>query len=145
MHVTWQNGWRTMSDSHALVARMAQTFGIPGLCVALYANGRQEQILFGEDAQGSELPVTSKTWFQAASTGKHVTAAVILDLERAGLLSLDHPLGRYLPDAPQPWHSRTISALLILAVCPNILPMPMMKWFPQAALISWRTMLGSRQ
>ncbi len=112
MHVTWQNGWRTMSDSHALVARMAQTFGIPGLCVALYANGRQEQILFGEDAQGSELPVTSKTWFQAASTGKHVTAAVILDLERAGLLSLDHPLGRYLPDAPQPWHSRTISALL---------------------------------
>ena len=101
-----------MSDSHALVARMAQTFGIPGLCVALYANGRQEQILFGEDAQGSELPVTSKTWFQAASTGKHVTAAVILDLERAGLLSLDHPLGRYLPDAPQPWHSRTISALL---------------------------------
>lgn len=135
-----------MSDSHAPVARMAQTFGIPGLCVALYANGRQEQILFGEDAQGSELPVTSKTWFQAASTGKHVTAAVILDLERAGLLSLDHPLGRYLPDAPQPGTAALFRRCsIILAVCPNILPMPMMKWFPQAALISWRTMLGSRQ
>lgn len=101
-----------MSDHHDTLARMAKTFGIPGLCVAIHADGQAQQICLGEDAPRSGRTVTAQTWFQAASTGKHVTAAAILDLEKAGLIELDSPLGQLLPDAPAGWHDRTIASLL---------------------------------
>jgi CubicO group peptidase (beta-lactamase class C family) len=101
-----------MFDHQATLARMAEGYGIPGLCVAIYANGHMQSSCLGEDAAGSGRAINAESWFQAASTGKHVTAAVILDLERAGLIALDDPLGRHCPDAPTPWQDRSIRSLL---------------------------------
>jgi len=45
-------------------------------------------------------PVTPDMLFDMGSTGKHLMAALVLLLAEDGLLSLDDPIGRYLPPLP---------------------------------------------
>jgi D-alanyl-D-alanine carboxypeptidase len=101
-----------MPDNREALVQMAKTFGIPGLSIAIYADGHAQNMCLGEDAAGSGRTVTDRSWFQAASTGKHVTAAAILDLEKAGLIRLNETLGSFLPDAPSAWQDRTIASML---------------------------------
>src|SRR4051794_29978440 len=52
------------------------------------------------------------TVFRLGSLTKQFTAAVILQLEHEGKLSLSDPLAKYLPDYPQPGRNATIAQLL---------------------------------
>lgn len=99
-------------DQTAPLAAMADIAEVPGLCVALARPDGEAIFLHGEDERGSGRPVDRRTWFQAASTGKHVTACVILELAAAGRIDLDAPIGGWLEGLPPAWKGRSIGSLL---------------------------------
>ena len=47
-----------------------------------------------------DVPNTPKTIFQIASVSKSFTAAAIMILEERGLLSINDPLAKFIPDYP---------------------------------------------
>ena len=75
--------------------------GIPGL-VALVASGDQIHVeVLGTLAEGG-APVRRDSLFRIASTTKPITGAATLVLVKDGLLSLDEPIGRLLPELASP-------------------------------------------
>jgi D-alanyl-D-alanine carboxypeptidase len=101
-----------MSDWRADVVAAAHSFGVPGLAIAIAAPGREETMCWGKDSAGSGQPVSPATRFQAASTGKHVTAMAVIEYARRGRVDLARTIGEYLPDAPPAWHNRSLNSLL---------------------------------
>src|SRR3954466_2244387 len=75
--------------------------GVPGL-VALVAHGDDVHVeAIGTLALG-ERPVERGSLFRIASTTKPITAAATLALVREGLLQLDEPVDRLLPELVNP-------------------------------------------
>lgn len=57
-------------------------------------------------------PVTPETRFRLASITKQFTAAAILQLAEQGKVSLDDPVSKYYPAAPEAWAPITVKHLL---------------------------------
>lgn len=102
----------TLLDSIAEAHRKHQS--LPGLSIALtttsgtvlYTRG------YGYADVASSQPVTSATRFRIYSISKVYAATLAHHLAQAGLLSLDAPVGRYLPDLPSWRDSITVRQLL---------------------------------
>jgi CubicO group peptidase (beta-lactamase class C family) len=86
---------------------------IPGMAVAVVKNG---EVLvakgYGFANLEHEVPVTTRSIFQAGSIGKQFTAAGIMLLEEQGKLRLDDEIARYLPHTKARWGSITVRHLL---------------------------------
>lgn len=85
---------------------------VPGLVVAVVRGGKVEKLTtYGQANLEWQLPVTSATRFQIASSTKIFTATLVMQLVQEGKLALDAKVARYLPDAPEAWKAITIAHL----------------------------------
>ncbi len=97
----------------AIVRAEMERQKIPGVAVALVRKG--ELLVakgYGLANVEHKVPVTSETIFQSGSLGKQFTSAVVMLLVEDGKLTLDDPLVKYFPEAPQSWRPIRVRHLL---------------------------------
>ncbi|MEU9104400.1 serine hydrolase domain-containing protein [Streptomyces xanthophaeus] len=99
-----------MSELHSLLEARVTDGTLPG-AVALVARGEEvEAVAVGSlDVEGS-APMARDSLFRIASLTKAVTAAATMILIEDGLLALDAPVARWLPELAAPAVVRTPSA-----------------------------------
>ncbi len=72
-------------------------YKVPGVSIAVINDFKLEWAKpYGTIKAGSEKPVTTETYFQAASTSKLITAAIVLHSVEKGILDLDEDANKYL-------------------------------------------------
>lgn len=87
----------------AYIRRVMSAHHAAGLAVGIAQAGRPDRFLtFGYQDLEAELPVTTETRFGAASLTKSMTAVAIMQLQERGLLKVQDPLVRYLPEFRTP-------------------------------------------
>jgi beta-lactamase class C len=78
-------------------AQVMQQYNIPGMSIAVTANGQQLFFNYGVAAKDTRLAVSSDTLFELGSISKTFTATLATYAQANGQLALgDHP-GKYLP------------------------------------------------
>jgi CubicO group peptidase (beta-lactamase class C family) len=88
--------WR-VPDAHVASAR------IPGYVAAVRVGGRVEVRAGGRTAvEPDSAPMREDTLFRIASVTKPIGGALTLSLVRDGVLALDDPIARWLPEAASP-------------------------------------------
>jgi len=86
---------------------------IPGLALLVIRDGKiVKSEGYGFANVELQVPVKPETIFQSGSVGKQFTATAILMLVEERKLSLDDPLTKFIPDAPQAWKNVKIRHLL---------------------------------
>ena len=95
---------RVAEIEHAVRAEMARK-GIPGLSAAVVADRRLcWSAGFGMADVENDVRAKASTVYRLASISKSITAVAAMQLVEQGLLDLDTPIDRYLPDFPaKPW------------------------------------------
>ena len=96
----------------AYVARVLQTFKVPGVAVAIVKDGRVVMARgYGVKKLGGAAPVTPRTRFGIASNTKLFTATALGILVEEGKIEWDAPVVRYLPSFAMydPWVTREIT------------------------------------
>ena len=86
---------------------------IPGVALAVVRDGRIVLAKgYGFANLEHQVPVKPETIFQSGSVGKQFTATAVMMLVEAGRVSLDDPITKYFPDAPESWKAITVRHLL---------------------------------
>ena len=80
------------------VAATATRFGIPGVAVGVWADGREVYACHGMTSVDNPLPVDRDTLYLLGSVTKTYTAATLLRLVADGRVELDAPVRRYVPE-----------------------------------------------
>ncbi|HKR64390.1 MAG TPA: serine hydrolase domain-containing protein [Thermoanaerobaculia bacterium] len=85
---------------------------IPGAAVLVVQDGKVlKRATYGLASVEHNAPVTLDTRFQLASGTKALTGTALMLLVEDGKLSLDDPVSKYVPDAPESWKPITIRNL----------------------------------
>lgn len=99
-----------MTDLHGLLQSHVEDGSLPG-AVALVARGDDvEAAAAGSVDTAGSAPMTRDSLFRIASITKPVTAAATMMLVEDGLLALDAPVTRWLPELAAPMVVRTPSS-----------------------------------
>ncbi len=90
-----QNLFAQLSD--VIQLEMA-SLGVPGVAVGVWFDGQTYTDGFGVTNVDHPLPVDQDTLFQIGSISKTMTGTAVIRLVERGLLDLDEPVRRYLPE-----------------------------------------------
>lgn len=95
-----------------IIREQMQISHLPGVAVAIVDDGRVTK-LAGYGQANLEWPakVDADTRFQLASATKLFTAILLMRSVEQGKLSLDDPISRFFPDAPDSWSRITVRQL----------------------------------
>jgi CubicO group peptidase (beta-lactamase class C family) len=80
------------------VESLAHKFGVPGVAVGIWADGRASYACHGVTSVANPLPVDPDTLFVLGSVSKTYTATALMCLVDRGLVELDVPVRRYVPE-----------------------------------------------
>ncbi len=80
------------------VETTATEFGIPGVAVGAWVNGREVHACHGVTSIENPLPVDPDTLFGLGSVSKTFTATAMMRLVADGRVELDAPVRRYVPE-----------------------------------------------
>jgi len=80
------------------VTAAAGRYGLPGAAVAVWADGRESYACHGVTSTTNPLPIDRDTLFVLGSVSKTFTATALIRLAADGLVELDAPVRRYLPE-----------------------------------------------
>src|SRR5262249_21695930 len=90
-----------MAGLHGTLGAYVENGSVPG-AVGLVARGdRMEVAAVGSMAVGG-TPMARDSIFRFASITKPITAAAVMMLVEDGRIALDDPVGRWLPELPEP-------------------------------------------
>lgn len=85
-------------ELQALLDEAARTSGVPGAVVGILHGGEETVVATGVASVESADPVDGDTLFMVGSTSKTFTGALLMALSEDGVLDLDTPVSKYLPD-----------------------------------------------
>jgi CubicO group peptidase (beta-lactamase class C family) len=86
---------------------------IPGLALGVYRDGKIVKAEgYGIANLEWDVPVKADTIFQSGSVGKQFAATAVMMLVEEGKVTLDDPVQKYFPDAPETWKGIKIRNLL---------------------------------
>ena len=88
----------TFSSLDACVAHWMTEWTVPGMAIGILRNGRRELHGYGVTSIDTEYAVTPETLFQVGSISKIYTTTMVMKLVQDGVLELDAPVSRYLPE-----------------------------------------------
>jgi CubicO group peptidase (beta-lactamase class C family) len=80
---------------------------LPGAVAAVARGGEVEVAVAGTLGLGGSAPMTRESIFRFASITKPITAAALLTLVDDGVVALEDPVGRWLPELAEPVVVRT--------------------------------------
>jgi len=81
-----------------LVEATVTTFGIPGVAVGVWVDGREMYACHGVTSIDNPLPVDQDTLYVLGSVTKTYTATALMRLVAEGRVALDAPVRRYIPE-----------------------------------------------
>jgi CubicO group peptidase (beta-lactamase class C family) len=81
-----------------LVEATAARFGVPGVAVGVWADGRETFACHGVTSVDNPLPVDEDTVYLLGSVTKTYTATALMRLVADGRVELDAPVRRYVPE-----------------------------------------------
>src|SRR3954470_11396380 len=100
------------SVDRLVAAEMARTH-VPGVSIAVVRGGRVIKTQgYGMADLEQQIPVTPQTVFKIGSVSKQFLAAGIMLLAQDGRLSVDDPVARHVPGAPESWKGITLRNFL---------------------------------
>lgn len=82
----------------AAAAAFMQRYHVPGMVIAISHKGQQHFYSYGVASKATAAPVTPDTLFELGSISKTLTATLATYAQARGALSLQDPVGKYLPD-----------------------------------------------
>mgnify|MGYP000148725704 CR=1 FL=1 len=95
----WATDWKPQVER--LVAPAVESGVVVGMAIGVIANGQTQTFGFGKASAASPQPPDETTLFEIGSVTKVFTALALADMARQGLLSLDDPVGKWLPPRVQ--------------------------------------------
>ncbi|MGH2758529.1 MAG: serine hydrolase domain-containing protein [Actinomycetota bacterium] len=87
-----------ISDVQAALDTLARQHKVPGAALGILSGGELVEFAAGVANRNTGVPVTTSTLFQIGSNTKVYTATLVMQLVDEGLVELDAPVRRYLPD-----------------------------------------------